>query len=369
MGVTRCGAVAAAGLLMTLLAAPRGSCLRDGLGEGTQSVNAALRFRHVLGVGDHRQASSLAPLTPRDTEASRALAPSPPAQQSRHSAAAEAVRRVKDSREEPDKDKIDTEGPRDLELQARTKSRPSPEAPRVPAPPEHLPPGLASRLKEFPSVAAALEGAPLPAPAHAFFEPRIQVEAEELSDEEWEQHLAEGWARDGLVPRLLAAPPPFLANVDFGDHNCVHLGNTLTPAHARAPPNTLRFPGEEGRRYTVMLLDVDAPAPPRLLWLLINVPPRQPRQGTETVEYEAPRPHLDTGQHRLVFLVYRQRVALRPSDPKVPRARSCQAAGRDHTDLALLAADLQLEGPTAANYFLSEWDVTVEHTCTRPAAA
>ena len=77
--------------------------------------------------------------------------------------------------------------------------------------------------------------------------PRPKVEAEEVSDAEWEQLLVEGWTRDGVVPRLLSAPPPFLVNVNYGDHQCVHLGNAITPAHTRTAPNTLRYRKAGGR--------------------------------------------------------------------------------------------------------------------------
>lgn len=46
---------------------------------------------------------------------------------------------------------------------------------------------------------------------------------------------------------------------------------------------------------------------------------------------------------------------------------SVQAEGREGVDVTLLARHLSLQGPVAANYYTSEWDVTVEHAC--PASA
>ncbi|XP_045128145.1 uncharacterized protein LOC123514346 [Portunus trituberculatus] len=363
MGVTGSESRAAAVLLLALLMAPSIGGQRQE--SATRSLGATHSLRHVFGVEDQQYKTSQAPQTSRPSRAPPASTVQRDARRRGKSTAGEGVQHAKDFKDEQTPESTLPEVHSDPESRHRPHKVPRPEAPRVPELPEHLPPGLASRLNQFPRVAAGPDNSP----PHAFFQPRIQVEAEEVSDAEWEQLLVEGWARDGVVPRLLPAPPPFLVNVNYGDHQCVHLGNTITPAHTRAAPNTLRFPGEKDRRYTVMLLDVDAPSPPRLHWLLINVPAKQPREGDESVEYEAPRPNLDTGQHRLVFLVYRQRTVLRSSDPKVPSARSCQSAGRDHIDLTRLASDLELEGPTAANYFLSEWDVTVEHTCTTSAAS
>ncbi|XP_069182170.1 uncharacterized protein [Procambarus clarkii] len=241
-----------------------------------------------------------------------------------------------------------------------------PDAPRVPEVPNHLPLGLTNRLHEFPSLAESLHDGPESASMHSFFEPSIQVEAEELSDEEWSNYLESEWGSDQVVPGLLPAPPPFVANVNFGSHQCVHLGNTITPAHARHRPKFLEFPGQTGRHYTILLLDLDAPAPPYLHWLLLDVPSDHFHKGVEVVEYEGPRPGQDTGLHRLVFLVYlqqQQHSTLPTSAPGMPSARACQRAGREGIDLTQLTRDLDLKGPIAANYFLSEWDVTVEHTC------
>ncbi|XP_042205484.1 protein D1-like [Homarus americanus] len=199
---------------------------------------------------------------------------------------------------------------------------------------------------------------------HSFFEPTISVEAEELSDEEWQQYLESEWGSDKIVPDLLTAPPPYLTNVNFGDHQCVHLGNLITPAHARHKPKLLEFPGEAGHRYAVLLLDLDHTPSPYLSWLLLNVPVDHLNKGVEVVEYEAPRPGQGTGQHRMVFLVYLQKTSLPLNLPGLPASRSCQRTGREGVDLSKMTRDLALKGPIAANYFLSEWDITVEHSCT-----
>lgn len=178
MGATRRGAVATAGLLLALLAAQRGSCHRGrgGAGEATRAVGAAQRFRHVLGLKGQGQAFSAVPQTPGHTHAPRG-APPLPGQHAQHSVEPEAVRFTSGPGDEPGTGGRVPAGPADPGPRGRPKRLPSPEAPRVPAPPSHLPPGLASRLKEFPSVAADMDGAPLSAPGHAFFDPRIQVTA------------------------------------------------------------------------------------------------------------------------------------------------------------------------------------------------
>ncbi|XP_047498243.1 39S ribosomal protein L38, mitochondrial-like [Penaeus chinensis] len=245
-------------------------------------------------------------------------------------------------------------------------AHPAPEAPRAPEIPAHLPLDLVSRLKEYPNLEESLNQAPLPASMHTFFEPTIQVRAEEVSDEEWGQYLESEWESHGIVPSFLPRPPPYLINVNYGDHLCVHLGSLITPAQARHQPKALQFPGESGRYYALLLLDLDHPAKPYVNWMLVNIPHKQPQKGTEVVQYDPPRPAQGSGSHRVVFLLYLQQAAIPPDDPALPKARSCQKSGRDVVDLDAMSRDLGLKGPVAGNYFLAEWDVTVEHSCTPP---
>ncbi|XP_053643268.1 uncharacterized protein [Cherax quadricarinatus] len=240
-----------------------------------------------------------------------------------------------------------------------------PDVPRVPQVPNHLPLDLTNRLQEFPTLAESLQAAPHAASMHSFFEPTIQVEEEELSEGEWQEYLHSEWGSDGVVPRLISTPPPYVVNVNYGSHQCVHLGNTITPAHSAHKPKLLEFPGEAGGVYTVLMVDLDVTTSPYINWLLINVPTDHINKGTELVEYEGPRPAQDSGHHRLVFLVYLQHSTLPPNTAGLPSARSCQTSGREGVDLSQLTRDLALRGPVAGNYFLSEWDVTVEHTCTQ----
>ncbi|XP_066972044.1 large ribosomal subunit protein mL38-like isoform X2 [Macrobrachium rosenbergii] len=239
----------------------------------------------------------------------------------------------------------------------------TPEAPRVPDIPSHLPLDLANRLQEFPSLAASFEQATVPASLHSFFEPTQKVEAEELTDEEWQQYLASEWGNHQVIPSLLDAPPTFVANVNYGDHQCLHLGNVLTPAQAKHRPKSFEFPGEVDRQYAVMLLDMDQRTGIYITWLAINVPVNQLNKGMEIMEYEQPRPGQGEGSHRMVFLVYLQRALLPPQLPTLPSAKACETTNRERVNLDQLTRDLGLKGPTAGNYFLTEWDVTVEHAC------
>lgn len=66
-----------------------------------------------------------------------------------------------------------------------------------------------------------------------------QVQAVELNDVEWDEYLENEWRSNLVVPHLLPAPPPYLTNVNYGEHLCIHLGNEITPAQARHKPKSL----------------------------------------------------------------------------------------------------------------------------------
>lgn len=40
-----------------------------------------------------------------------------------------------------------------------------------------------------------------------------------------------------------------------------------------------RFPGESGRYYALLLLDLDRPPKPYVNWMLVNIPHKQPQKG------------------------------------------------------------------------------------------
>ncbi|CAL4058592.1 unnamed protein product [Meganyctiphanes norvegica] len=247
--------------------------------------------------------------------------------------------------------------------------KPRPQALHEPRPqqqqqdPVDHPVDLATRLQEYPSLKVSLDNAPIRASMHTFFEPQIQVEPEELDDLEWEQYLQEGWGDGGVVPALLPFPPPYVANVDYGNHNCAHLGNRITPRQAKFQPKSFQFPGNSQDMYTILLLDLDHQTGAYINWMKINVPDDQFQKGIENVAYEGPRPLRGSGLHRQVFLVYQQQYPIGLKDERLPRARPCQSGGRASVELPRLTQDLGLKGPIAGNFFLTQWDVSVEHTC------
>ena len=168
MGVTGRGGAAAAALLLVLLMAPSIGSQRGRQDSATWSRGATHSLRHVFGVEGqqhkkHEPQTSLAPLAAPPWTSER------DARRYEESTAGEGVQHPKEFKDEQTPES--TVGEVHSESRHRPHKVPRPEAPRVPELPEHLPPGLASRLNQFPRVSAG----PDDSPPHAFFQPRIQV--------------------------------------------------------------------------------------------------------------------------------------------------------------------------------------------------
>jgi phosphatidylethanolamine-binding protein (PEBP) family uncharacterized protein len=91
--------------------------------------------------------------------------------------------------------------------------------------------------------------------------------------------------------------------VQYGQVNAN--GKTLTKKNTANQP-TLQFAGEEGKAYTLLMSDPDAPAKSWLHWLFINIPGElnDITQGQIVVPYSPPSP--PSGTHRYIFTLYEQ---------------------------------------------------------------
>ena len=68
----------------------------------------------------------------------------------------------------------------------------------------------------------------------------VQVQAEEISDEEWVDMMTRDLQRHKVLPQIIDQVPPYVINVDYTDEHCVHLGNHLQPRHTQKQPLRIR---------------------------------------------------------------------------------------------------------------------------------
>ncbi|SAM03475.1 hypothetical protein [Absidia glauca] len=95
----------------------------------------------------------------------------------------------------------------------------------------------------------------------------------------------------------------------------VTMGNFLTPAQTAKSPH-IRFQGDPDSTYTLMLIDPDAPTiadpkwGPWRHWIVVNIPGERQSsnsaQSTQLTSYVGPAPPPKTGDHRYIFLLYKQ---------------------------------------------------------------
>ena len=79
-----------------------------------------------------------------------------------------------------------------------------------------------------------------------------------MSDEEWQEEIRDSFARSGLIPGLLRVVPlGGLVNINFGTHNCVHMGTELEAEIAAYEPSAISYPvTEQGKLFTLVRLCV-----------------------------------------------------------------------------------------------------------------
>lgn len=91
--------------------------------------------------------------------------------------------------------------------------------------------------------------------------------------------------------------------VQYGQENAN--GKTLSKKNTANPPS-VQFTGEQGKVYTLLMTDPDAPAKSWLHWLIINIPGELNaiEEGQTVVPYTGPSP--PSGTHRYIFTLYEQ---------------------------------------------------------------
>ncbi len=66
-----------------------------------------------------------------------------------------------------------------------------------------------------------------------------------MSESEWREMIFDSFRSSGLVPSVLSSPPSGLVNVNFGTHNCVHMGTAIEAEVAAYEPSAVSWPTED----------------------------------------------------------------------------------------------------------------------------
>ena len=157
--------------------------------------------------------------------------------------------------------------------------------------------------------------------------------------------------------------PKGLVNINFGTHNCVHMGTELDAETSAYEPSAVSWPAENDKIYTLVMLDHDSVVGgPNLHWMLINIPGTDIDKGQTIAEYNSPAPVQGTGPHRYVFVAMDQQLKnIEAKDIAGYVSKSCGFdGGRVGFDLEQFRKSFGMGEIVAANYFTVEYDGFVD---------
>jgi len=128
-----------------------------------------------------------------------------------------------------------------------------------------------------------------------------------------------------VVPDVIDTWPGEVMKVHYGSKGDVQLGNELFIKETQHPPKVHWTSGKSTEKYTLMMVDPDAPSRENpefrcwLHWLIVNVPGldrsdehekhsdhMDVSRGESIAPYMGPAPPKGTGLHRYVLLAFKQ---------------------------------------------------------------
>jgi len=141
--------------------------------------------------------------------------------------------------------------------------------------------------------------------------------------------------------------PTSYLNITLGNKQ-ISFGNRFSPNETRIAPERVLFNSDSGL-HTLIFIDPDAPSrenPIRrniLHWIIINMRTSQINTGRRLISYTGSAPPAATGDHRYIFLIYKQRHIIEHS----------QISQRAGWNLTRFVGDFSLNKPIAANWYIA----------------
>lgn len=156
-----------------------------------------------------------------------------------------------------------------------------------------------------------------------------------------------------LVDDLVEKPPDSMLDVEF-DCGFIKLGNKFTPLQVRNRPKVTWKDAKESEFYTLILVDALGKGREWLHWLGANIPGNNIDKGAFPVSFFPSAPPKDSGEHRYVFLLYKQPGKLDLQGQQ--RISTFQMEGRDNFPIKAFVDKFKLGSPIAGNFYLASWD-------------
>ncbi|XP_055906082.1 protein D3-like [Eupeodes corollae] len=166
---------------------------------------------------------------------------------------------------------------------------------------------------------------------------------------------------NGIIPDVVDSVPEKIATVTYPSGAKVELGNELTPTQVKDVPN-VTWEAEADGIYAVLMVDPDAPSREKpvlreiLHWSVINIPGNDLAKGQTLVEYVGAGPLKDSGLHRYIFWVFKQKSVW----PTTNFTSKTTREGRANIKTRDYITKYQMGNPIAGNYFQAQYDSYVD---------
>ncbi|KAI7905346.1 phosphatidylethanolamine-binding protein [Cokeromyces recurvatus] len=173
-----------------------------------------------------------------------------------------------------------------------------------------------------------------------------------------EMSLKEALKKADITPNIVPEDftPSTIINVQFPNGEDVALGNFLKPSESSETPKVTFVAPDENAKYTLLVVDPDAPTKanpkwgPYRHWIITNIPGSADfSQANEQEPYLGPGPPPKTGDHRYIFLLYKQPEA------QAVDFGTLSIEKRNNWEYQTLIEKNQLE-LVAVNFFISRHD-------------
>lgn len=168
-----------------------------------------------------------------------------------------------------------------------------------------------------------------------------------------------------LLPDVIQKVPDRRCDVFYKTSRMkANLGNIITPSKVIQEP-CVTWISEVDKLYTLIMVNPDFPHRSKPImkefahWVVGNIPGPYVEEGLPLVHYVGACPPWGTGLHRYIFCIYRQ-------PDKINFEERCltvkMGSARANFNVEKFVKKYGLKGPVGANYYLSEYDKSVDIT-------
>lgn len=156
-----------------------------------------------------------------------------------------------------------------------------------------------------------------------------------------------------IVEDLLPKSPESLLDVEF-DCGFVKLGNKFAPLQVRNRPKVSWKSAKENDFYSLIMTDAEGRGIEWIHWHVGNIQGNNVDKGDVLTAFFPSAPPKDTGEHRYVFLLFKQPAKIDFNGHVV--IPTFEMDGRNKFSTKAFVEKFKLATPVAGNFYLAAWD-------------